>query len=206
MIELPEGFWLVAGGCAGGLTVAYLVDVFVVKLRRFFVGDPAVLPYFSPKGNCSAAIVAELRKAHQEVLVQAYSFTSKEIAQGLIDAAHRGVRVCVLLDKSNESESYTELGDLTSHGVDVRIDACHAIAHNKIMVIDGRTVLTGSFNFTNQAEKENAENLLVMRNHRDLAMTYRANFEAHRNHCQPPGQGQPHMVRLRHAAVAAKTA
>jgi phosphatidylserine/phosphatidylglycerophosphate/cardiolipin synthase-like enzyme len=130
--------------------------------------------------------------------VQAYSFTSPEIAKALQAAAARKVAVTVLLDKSNEKESYTELGDLTGHGMEVLIDPCHAIAHNKVILIDGRTVLTGSFNFTKQAEHENAENLLVLRHYPDLAATYRKSFHAHKGHCVKPGatpaqpQAAPH--------------
>ena len=64
------------------------------------------------------------------------------------------------------------------------IDAAHAIAHNKVMVIDGEVVVTGSFNFTRQAENENAENLLVIRDG-DLAERYLANWHAHEAHSQP---------------------
>ncbi|HEV3145112.1 MAG TPA: phospholipase D-like domain-containing protein, partial [Gemmataceae bacterium] len=63
----------------------------------------------------------------------------------------------------------------------------HAIAHNKVMIIDRRTLLTGSFNFTRQAEHENAENLLVLRGHWELIDAYRKNFLAHQEHCQAPG-------------------
>src|SRR5262245_45204414 len=50
------------------------------------------------------------------------------------------------------------------------------------MAIDGHTVLTGSFNFTTQAEHENAENLLILRGQRELARQYRADFDAHKAH------------------------
>ena len=69
-------------------------------------------------------------------------------------------------------------------GIPVRIDAQHAIAHNKIMVIDGATVITGSFNFTKNAEENNAENLLVIRSP-DLAAKYTANWQAHAGHSDP---------------------
>jgi phosphatidylserine/phosphatidylglycerophosphate/cardiolipin synthase-like enzyme len=64
------------------------------------------------------------------------------------------------------------------------IDANHAIAHNKVMVIDGETVLTGSFNFTKAAREKNAENLLIIRDPA-LAAKYVQNWEAHRQHSQP---------------------
>ena len=145
------------------------------------------MAHFSPKGGCSAAIVAEIMAARREVLVMAYSFSCPDIARALIAAAGRRVQVTVLLDRSNEAESYSELGDLRQHKVNVLIDAQHAIAHNKIIIIDRRIVLTGSFNFTRQAEHENAENLLILKHHRELAERYRDNFHAHLAHCNPPG-------------------
>jgi phosphatidylserine/phosphatidylglycerophosphate/cardiolipin synthase-like enzyme len=168
------------------LAVAAIHGLFV--LRRWTHREPTIVTHFSPKGGCAAAIVAELATARHEILVQAYSFTCPDIAKALIAAANRRTKVIVLLDRSNEEETYSELGDLEKHGVEVWIDACHPIAHNKVMVIDKRTVITGSFNFTRQAENQNAENLLIMRDHHDLAVLYRANFQLHREHCHRPGQ------------------
>ncbi len=70
--------------------------------------------YFSPGGGCTDAIVKEINKAKQEILVQAYSFTSKEIAKALVDASKRGVRTEIILDKSNRSKKYSA-GDFTAH-------------------------------------------------------------------------------------------
>jgi phosphatidylserine/phosphatidylglycerophosphate/cardiolipin synthase-like enzyme len=67
-------------------------------------------------------------------------------------------------------------------------------------VIDGHTVLTGSFNFTNQAEHENAENLLILRHYADLAAAYRANFAAHKEHARAPEVNAAPAAPARHAA------
>jgi phosphatidylserine/phosphatidylglycerophosphate/cardiolipin synthase-like enzyme len=75
---------------------------------------------------------------------------------------------------------------LLEAGIPVRIDAAHAISHNKVMVIDGETVITGSFNFTKAAEERNAENLLVVRD-QALAARYGANWHQHKAHSQPYG-------------------
>ncbi|MFO0935467.1 MAG: phospholipase D family protein [Gemmataceae bacterium] len=185
--------WLtiLLGGLAGGLILAYLADVVVLKVRRWYRGDSGIAIHFSPKGGCVDAIVAELTRARSEILVQAYSFTNREIVNALVDAVKRGVRTSIMLDKSNEVETYTELGDLTAHGMDVHIDGAHAIAHNKVMIIDNRTVITGSFNFTRQAELENAENLLIFRNQPELAARYKDNFHSHAGHCHAPGTAAP---------------
>jgi phosphatidylserine/phosphatidylglycerophosphate/cardiolipin synthase-like enzyme len=139
--------------------------------------------FFSPKGGCTEAVVSNLNKATNTVLVQAYSFTSAPIAQALVDAEKRGVKVQVILDKSQRTEKYSEADFLLHEGVPTWIDAKHAIAHNKIMIIDGKTVITGSFNFTKAAENENAENLLVIHD-AALATTYTTNWQAHLKHSE----------------------
>ena len=172
----------------GGVLLAVAAIHAYLVMRRWNRPDAAIVTRFSPRGGCTTAIVAELGTARREILVQAYSFSCPDIARALVAAAARRVKVIVLLDRSNEAVSYSELGDLTQHGLEVWIDACHAIAHNKVMVLDGATVITGSFNFTRQAENENAENLLILRHHAELATLYRANFYSHREHCQAPGR------------------
>lgn len=137
--------------------------------------------FFSPRGGCTEEVVRELRRAQRSVLVQAYSFTSEPIAQALIEAHRRGVDVEVILDKSQLSERRSLVGLLARAKVPVRVDDAHAIAHNKIMVIDGHTVITGSFNFTQSAEARNAENLLVVRDDA-VAAKYRDNWQAHEHH------------------------
>jgi len=117
--------------------------------------------------------------------VQAYSFTSADIAKAIADAYERGVKVTVVLDKSQKTEKYTGATYLANHHVPVFIDSKHAIAHNKIIIIDGATVLTGSFNFTKAAEEKNAENLLIIRNHPDIASSYLNNFADHLQHSDP---------------------
>ena len=145
---------------------------------------PPIEVYFSPKGGCTEAVVKELAAAKSTVLVQAYSFTSVPIAKALLDAHKRGVNVEVILDKSQKGEKYTSADFVIHAGIPTKIDAKHAIAHNKIMVIDGQTIITGSFNFTTAAEEHNAENLLVIRS-ADIAAKYTANWQTHAAHSDP---------------------
>jgi phosphatidylserine/phosphatidylglycerophosphate/cardiolipin synthase-like enzyme len=172
---------LLATGFTGALTL-----VFVVRwLHRWLAKPFAAQVHFSPKGGCTEALLRALEKARHEILVQAYSFTSKPVAQALVDAKGRGVHVEVVLDRSNEQETYSELGELLGKGITPLIDAHHAIAHNKVIIIDGHTLVTGSFNFTNQAEHENAENLLILTGHPELVRAYRQNFLDHKAHSEP---------------------
>lgn len=124
--------------------------------------SPSISPYFSPNGGCTQAVVDALGAAKSSILVQAYSFTSTPIAKAIVDAHKRGVDVQVILDKSQRSERYTSATFIANEGIPTFIDAAHKIAHNKVMIIDGKTLITGSFNFTKSAEEGNAENLLVI--------------------------------------------
>jgi phosphatidylserine/phosphatidylglycerophosphate/cardiolipin synthase-like enzyme len=140
--------------------------------------------YFSPHGGCTDAIISEIRGAKSEILVQAYSFTSAPIAQALLGAYKRGVKVQAILDKSQRSERYTSAAFLANSGIPTFIDDAHAIAHNKVMVIDGATVITGSFNFTKAAEERNAENLLILKS-KELSKLYMDNWQRHLEHSVP---------------------
>ena len=92
--------------------------------------------YFSPRGGATEAVVNALDQATNSVLVQAYSFTSAPIAKALVEAHRRGVKVQVILDDSQRTEKYSEADFLKNNGIPTLIDAQHAIAHNKIMIID----------------------------------------------------------------------
>jgi len=145
---------------------------------------PSIEVFFSPKGGATDAVVHELGNAKKEILVQAYSFTSAPIAKALVDAHKRGVKVTVVLDRSQRGERYTSATFVANAGIPTYIDAKHAIAHNKIMIIDGATLITGSFNFTKAAEEKNAENLLVIKGDVGLVKKYIANFEEHLGHSE----------------------
>ena len=147
------------------------------------VATDQVQVYFSPKGGCTAAILDEIRGAKQYILVQAYSFTSAPIAGALVEAFRSGIRVEAVLDKSNKTANYSEATFLKNARVPTWIDGKHAIAHNKIIIIDGLTVITGSFNFTKAGEESNAENLLIIKSP-ELAARYVANFQEHKAHAE----------------------
>ena len=145
--------------------------------------SPTLEVYFSPHGGCTDAIIRELNQAKNTALVQAYSFTSAPIAKALLNAHKRGVKVEVILDKSQRTDQYSSATFLLNSGIPVKIDVVHVIAHNKIMIIDGETVITGSFNFTKAAEEKNAENLLVIHD-KKLAEKYIRNWQEHERHSE----------------------
>jgi phosphatidylserine/phosphatidylglycerophosphate/cardiolipin synthase-like enzyme len=195
---IPESMLLWAelgAGFTGALTLVFLFRHALRRLGRM----PEIAPHFSPRGGCQEAVVRELKKARREILVQAYSFTADPLTYALVEAKKRGVHVDILLDRSNEAERYSDLRIFLDQGLAPLIDAQHAIAHNKVMVIDQKILITGSYNFTNQAEEENAENLLIIKGHPELVRLYRQNFLAHKGHSKPAQLKTP--VETHHAAA-----
>lgn len=147
------------------------------------LGNAPTVVCFSPEGQCSRSIIRAIDTAKSQILVQAYSFTSSRIAKALLKAHKRGVNVEVILDKSHLSDNYSSATFLANSSIRTYIDQAHNIAHNKIMIIDGDTVITGSFNFTRAADEQNAENVLIIKSE-ELAKLYLANWQDHRRHSE----------------------
>ena len=181
-MQILEGL-LLATGVSGALTVVWLVRLVWSQFRPPLLADV----HFSPHGGCTEVVVREIGLARREVLLLAYGFTSLPIAQALVEAKLRGVHVEIILDHSNESDPHSEMAHLVEQGLVPLIDDHHAIAHNKVVLIDGGILVTGSFNFTTHAETSNAENLLVLRHHPALVAVYRKDFFTHRDHARAVG-------------------
>jgi phosphatidylserine/phosphatidylglycerophosphate/cardiolipin synthase-like enzyme len=141
----------------------------------------SALVRFSPRGWCSDAILATLAKAKVDIRVQAYNFTAPAVADALIAARKRGCRVEVIVDQKATCQKTCQLEHVFTGKCVGWVDGKHPIAHNKVMVIDSRWVITGSYNFSTAAELANAENLLVL-DSPALATAYLQNWCAHREH------------------------
>lgn len=157
------------------------------------LSDDSVKSCFTPGENCTALIVQHIDNAKSEIRVQAYSFTSPPIIDALIRARQRGVKVRILIDKSNKDKMNVEpLLPLTkAFGNDIKIDILPGIAHNKVMVIDD-IVITGSFNFTKAAQHRNAENVLILKN-KTIHSRYYANWEKRNKLAFDPNTVADHM-------------
>ncbi len=139
---------------------------------------------FSPSGGATDAIIREIRAARKEILVQAYTLTAARIVEALAQAKKRGAKVEVLLDFERAEVDSSAL-QLDSNGIPVRVDAQHARNHDKVMLIDRETIITGSFDFTREAEESSSENLLILKANPTLAAKYLENYNVHREHSKP---------------------
>jgi len=180
------GFCLVLAALIAGSLTGYQY-----AYRQITAPGPAMVGtswhvYFSPNGGCTDEIVAEIGKATNTIRVLAYSFTSEPIARSLVEAHKRGIDVVVILDKEQRTAKDSEADFLADAGIKTLIDSRHAIAHNKVIIIDRQVVITGSFNFTKAAEEHNAENLLVIHD-TTLAARYAADWQRHAEHSDRDG-------------------
>jgi len=155
--------------------ISISILLLIAPLSAFSQSCPTISVCFTPGQNCTAMIVDLINHADKSVLVQAYSFTSAPIAKAVVKAKKRGLDVRVILDKSQRKAKYSSATFLRNQGVPTWIDYKPTIAHNKVMIIDGELVITGSFNFTKAAQKRNAENVLVIRDSR-IANKYKQNW------------------------------
>lgn len=142
-----------------------------------FLPEASYKVCFTPAEQCTDLVVATINQAQKTILVQAYSFTSRPIAKALIQAHKRGVNVKVILDKSqSRGNGFSPGRFLSDYHIPVLIDYKPRIAHNKVMIIDNKQIITGSFNFTRAAEEKNAENVIIITD-TELAKKYTANWQ-----------------------------
>jgi len=129
---------------------------------------------FSPNEGSEDLVVKVIQSARSSIGVAAYSFTSPVIAKALLNAKKRGVDVRVVVDEDgNKSKaSIAALNLLVAAGIPTRTISRYAIHHDKYMVVDKATVQTGSFNYSKAAAKSNSENVVVIWNNPDLALSY----------------------------------
>ena len=133
---------------------------------------------FSPDAGAEALVLKVINAAQHKLRLQAYSFTSPTVLAALLAARRRGVDVRVVVDHdSNTSDDRSgkarhALGALINAGIPTRTIAAYAIHHDKVIIVDGRHVQTGSFNYSTAAAHRNSENVLVIWNNPALAATY----------------------------------
>ncbi len=171
-----------------GLVFVLLVCLAVGGLIHPAVAATARLPAFVTAAfddNCEDLLVREIQGARREILVAIYVFTRPRVVNAIVNAAGRGVRVRVKYDARQASYKGMRkvLRRLRSKGA--QCSGIHlggrALMHHKFMVIDGLRVLTGSFNYTWTASRENYENIVLIESPQ-VAAAFAREFEKLASH------------------------
>jgi len=132
--------------------------------------------YFAPEDGVADKIVARLNQAQQSIHFLAFSFTSDAIGSAMLARAKAGVSVAGVFETTGSETQYSEYGKMRKVKLDVLQDGNPYVMHHKVIIIDGRTVIFGSFNFSNNADKDNDENLLII-DDPALAEAFEAEFQ-----------------------------
>lgn len=127
---------------------------------------------FSPNAGALEAVLKVIASAKTQILMAAYSLTSKPVAVALVEAQSRGVKVFVVADQVDNQKQYSAATYLANQGVPVRLNGNYQILHHKFIVTDGVNVELGSFNYSAAAAGKNAENVLVLWNVKPIADEY----------------------------------
>lgn len=138
----------------------------------------SVQPFFCPADSCANQLTERIGLADQQIDIAIYSFTSEEISDALIAAHQKGIKLRVVFDAGQAKSQYSADEKLENAGIQIRrLDLSRGILHDKFAVIDGKTVATGSFNYSNNADQYNRENLVFIQNSK-IAAQYEAEFES----------------------------
>lgn len=137
--------------------------------------------HFSPRDGTIAALVGYIGMANKSIRVLAYSFTSADISNALIEARKRGVDVQVVLDRSVPTEKNSMLPKILNAGIPALIDKTHKIAHSKVILVDDEWIETGSFDYTENAENFNGENALICHG-KEAHDLYLSDWNRHKAH------------------------
>lgn len=169
----------------GVMLLALLSPIGVVRDRQLKEAPTWgwLQPKFSPKGGVTEQIVKALAQSKKSVRVLAYAFTSEPIITALVDCHKRGVDVEIVLDGrfNGFDEKTSGRQKCVDAGIPVYLDRKHAIAHNKVIIIDEQVVMTGSFNFSQSAELHNAENSVPIQQV-DWVKLYLQDYNNHKEH------------------------
>lgn len=132
--------------------------------------------YFAPEDEVVPAMIAAINTAQESIRFMAFSFTLDDVAQAILARAVAGVDVTGIFETTGSETRFSELTPMFCAGLEVRQDGNPYILHHKVIIIDGRTVVTGSFNFSASATDSNDENLVIIQDPA-LAAQYLAEFD-----------------------------
>lgn len=130
---------------------------YYVKLR-----DMNINVYFSPENNVEDIILKRIKKADKSVHFMAFSFTSDRLGDEMIRLHRKGIRVFGLFEAKGTRTKHSEYMKMKVEGLPVKKDTNPHAMHHKVIVIDESVVITGSYNFSENARKKNDENILII--------------------------------------------
>lgn len=142
----------------------------------FSLDGVAVRIYFGPGDDVLSGLNNELRKAQRSIRFMTFSFTEDSIGNTIMARAQAGVQVSGIFETRGSQTDASELPRMFCVGLDVYQDGNPFTLHHKVFIVDETTVITGSFNISNNATRSNDENLVIIQSP-DIARLYLQEFD-----------------------------
>lgn len=137
----------------------------VYSRRWIAVDNKNIQIYFSPnKYIINTVILPEIKKAKKYIYLSMFLITNNQIVNNLIEAKNRGVEIKLIVDAHHALQSYSKHEKLRQAGIKVKVENWPGKMHAKTVIIDDKTIITGSANWTHSAFGYNDENLIVITN------------------------------------------
>jgi phosphatidylserine/phosphatidylglycerophosphate/cardiolipin synthase-like enzyme len=153
---------------------------------QIMIGDTLIETCFAPEDKCADQIVNLIKQAQKSVRFMAFSFTEEAMGQAVEDKAGAGLFVQGVFETRGSETEYSEFTRLKNQKREVWQDGNPYTLHHKVFIIDDETVVFGSFNFSDNANKANDENALLIHSP-DIAKEFLAEFaRVHQQALNPP--------------------
>jgi len=155
------------------------VSILILGLFLFSYGSSfaEIRVFFSPKGGIAEEIVKQIDNAQDYIDIAMYSFTYEPMAEAIIIAKNRGVRIRILMDKGQSQGKYSKYKFFLDNDIAVIQDRRAGIMHNKIAIIDRKVLFTGSYDWTKSAEERNQESLLEFIDEEEIIKIYQERLD-----------------------------
>lgn len=133
--------------------------------------------FFSPSPKCENSIVRLIDESEEQIDAAVYAINNDRIVAALKRAYDRGVKLRILTDRLQASAKSSKVREMYAYGINIRVHSKHRIEHNKFAIFDKKTVVTGSYNWTNPATNKNSENCVLFIDDDNAVEEYGNRFE-----------------------------
>jgi phosphatidylserine/phosphatidylglycerophosphate/cardiolipin synthase-like enzyme len=121
--------------------------------------------HFSPDSDIQKRLLELIDSAKDSINIMMFAFTNRDISRALLDAQKRGVDIKIVVDKrQNSYQKYSVYRELKANGIDIKLDKNRYKLHHKVIIIDRKITILGSYNFTKWANSNNDENIIIIKN------------------------------------------
>jgi phosphatidylserine/phosphatidylglycerophosphate/cardiolipin synthase-like enzyme len=147
-----------------------------VTAQKLTIEGTPIQVLFSPEDNAISHIIPYIQGAKKSINFLAFTFTQPDLGKSMLDAAKNGVKVSGVFESTGADSSFGQMTPLFCAKIPVKTDGNPAFMHHKVIIIDNRIVITGSLNFTDNADQNNNENVLIIDNP-SIAKLYTTEFQ-----------------------------